>query len=48
MAIRIICLEEHVLDPALAQVSSVIFRQDAPYWFDQGTAFRDDPAHEPQ
>ena len=48
MAIRIISLEEHVSDPALAEVSSVIFHQDAPYWFDQGTAFRDDPGHEPQ
>ena len=45
---RIICLEEHVSDPALAEVSSVIFRQDAPYWSDQGTAFREDPAREPQ
>lgn len=48
MAIRIICLEEHVADPALAEISSVIFRQDAPYWFDQGSAFHDDPEHEPQ
>ena len=48
MPIRIICLEEHLADPALAELSSVIFRQDAPYWFDQGTEFREDPAHEPQ
>ena len=43
VTIRITCLEEHVADPALAEVSSVTFRQDAPYWFDQGVAFHDDP-----
>lgn len=48
MSIRIICLEEHVADPALAEITSGVFRESAPYWFDQGSAFHDDPEHEPQ
>ena len=46
--LKIICLEEHISDPDLAAVSAAIARHGAPYRFDTGTMYRDDPAAEPQ
>ena len=47
-ALKIICIEEHVSDPDLAAVSAALARHGAPYRFDTGTSYHDDPAAELQ
>lgn len=45
---RIVCLEEHVSDPAIAAAAAPAFGAEVPYMQGIGSRYRDDPDREPK
>ncbi len=48
MPLKIICLEEHLVSPALAAATMPTMREQAPYFADLGSHYQEDPSTQPQ